>query len=139
VEVIKTLHKLALFKIIMLDCLSTKISGGFNSFLKRSITSINYFTFLISLHFFSLFLQCFTRSLKRFPQISKPEILIFTFVLKTLSSNWLHHIDVHLCHLRTCSSTIFRHVRPRSSVGARRSMLLGRCSISLAFHLHIVS
>ena len=129
-EVIKTLHKLTLFKIIMLDCPNTEISGGFNSFSKRFVTSINYFTLLIPLHFFSLFLQCFTLTLltKRFPQISKPEILIFTFVLKTLSSNWIHRTDVHLCHLRACSSA-----------GAHRSMLLGRCSISLAFHLHIVS
>ena len=116
-EVIKTLHKLTLFKIIMLDCLNTEISGGFNSFSKRFVTSINYFTLLIPLHFFGLFLQCFTLTLltERFPQISKPEILIFTFVLKTLSSNWIHRTNVHLCHLRACSSA--------------GSMLLGRCSI----------
>jgi len=109
----KNLRYLTLMNMIMLDCLSTEVTEGFNSFLKRSV---NYFT-LLNFHQFChsfppvFFTHC---SLNVFPHISKVGILIFVIVLKTLSSNrcsecsiWIHQIDVHLCHLCLRSSTIF--------------------------------
>jgi len=47
-EVIKTFHKTKIFKMVVLSCLSVKISGDFNCFLKSFINSVDFYTFSLS-------------------------------------------------------------------------------------------
>jgi len=77
----KTSYKLTLFNMLVLGCLNVKVSGGFNCFWKRSMTSTNY----------SIFFSCFppglytVHSLCGFPKFTNPA---FIFVLDSQCSSF---------------------------------------------------
>jgi len=93
-DVIKTLRKIIIFKMVVLSCLSVKISGDFNCFLKSSITSVDFYTFnsLIFLTFPSKVLH--SRSTQGFSIHFQTHILIFIQNASS-SSIWIHQTGIH--------------------------------------------
>jgi len=80
---------------VVLSCLSVKISGDFNYFLKSFIIFVDFYTFN-SPNFFNLSFQSFTFSL--YSRVSTHfQTHILVFVQNALSSSiWIHQISIHL-------------------------------------------
>jgi len=93
-EVIKILHKIIIFKMVVLSCQSVKISGDFNCFLKSFMTSVNFYTFN-SPNFVTFPSRVLHSRSQGFSTHFQTHIFVFLQNAPS-SSIWIHQTSVHL-------------------------------------------